>query len=324
MGNTKETDNGNVNESIKKILKISKKAGNENENKILKRTKKAGNENENKKKTMNKKNNNISRKMTNNGIDNTRIKLEDNNIKNEEINKAQEIIKLKDFELNALDYEEAIKLDHRGFFIYYISLIKNNHPLLFSFAPFNDYNSIIIKMFLFFFSFSLDLSINALFFDDETMHVIYEDKGEFNFFYQIPQIIYSSIISKIIDGLIRNLALSQDTIVGMKEENNKKNLDKIKLNKILKCLKIKFTFFFIISFMILSFFWFFVTCFCGIYVNTQMHLLIDSAISLIVSLLMPFVTCIIPCIFRRVSLNVDNPTRGCLFKFAGLVENYLV
>ena len=165
--------------------------------------------------------------MTENVVDNTAKKLEDNNTKNEEANiKAQEIIKLKDFELNALDYEEALKLDHRGFFIYYISLIKNNHPLLFSFAPFNDYNSLIIKMFLFFFSFSLDLSINTLFFDDDTMHVIYEDEGEFNFIYQIPQIIYSSIISRFIDGIVRNLALSQDMIVGMKEEDNKKNLDK--------------------------------------------------------------------------------------------------
>ena len=81
-------------------------------------------------------------------------------------------------------------------------------------------------MFLFFFSFSLDLSINALFFDDDTMHVIYEDEGEYNFIYQIPQIIYSSIISRFIDGIVRNLALSQDMIVGMKEEDNKKNLDK--------------------------------------------------------------------------------------------------
>ena len=96
------------------------------------------------------------------------------------------------------------------------------------------------------------------------------------------------------------------------------------MNIILKCLKIKFTFFFIVSFIILSFFWFFVTCFCGIYVNTQMHLLIDSAISLIVSLLMPFIICIIPCILRKVSLNVIKPTRGYLFKFAGFVENYLV
>ena len=128
----------------------------------------------------------------------------------------KDIIDKKDFELNSLDYEEALKLDHRNFFQYYISLIKNNHPILFSFCPYKDYNSRIIKIFLFFFSFSLDFTINTLFFNDDTMHKIYEDKGKFNFLYQIPQILYSTLISRFIDSLIKNLALSQDTIVDLK------------------------------------------------------------------------------------------------------------
>ena len=74
---------------------------------------------------------------------------------------------------------------------------------MYSFAPYKDYNSKIIKMFLFFFSFGLDFTVNALFFSDDTMHKIYKDKGKFNFLYQIPQILYSTIISKFIDTFIR-------------------------------------------------------------------------------------------------------------------------
>ena len=126
------------------------------------------------------------------------------------------LIEQKDFELNSLEYEEAIKLDHRNYFDYYISLIKNNHPIMCYFSPFNDYNSRIIKIFLFFFSFSLDFTINAFFFSDDNMHKIYEDKGKFNFVYQIPQILYSTLIGRFIDSLIKNLALSQDKIVDLK------------------------------------------------------------------------------------------------------------
>ena len=115
---------------------------------------------------------------------------------------TKELMGQKDFEMNSLDYEEALRLDHRNFFEYYISLLKNNHPLFFSFTPYKDYNSRIIKIFLFFFSFSLDFTINAVFFNDDTMHKIYEDKGKFNFLYQIPQILYSTLISKFIDSLI--------------------------------------------------------------------------------------------------------------------------
>ena len=82
----------------------------------------------------------------------------------------ENILELKDFEINSLDYEEAIILDKRNYFQYYISLLKYNHPLTFSFAPFKDYNPRIIKIFLFFFAFSLDFTINTLFFNDDTMH----------------------------------------------------------------------------------------------------------------------------------------------------------
>jgi hypothetical protein len=96
-------------------------------------------------------------------------------IKKEKDKKINDLLEKKDFELNSLEYEEAIKFDKRNYFQYYFSLIKNNHPLIVSFIPFKDYNSLVIKMFLFFFSFSLDLTINAIFFTDDTMHKIHED-----------------------------------------------------------------------------------------------------------------------------------------------------
>ena len=133
-----------------------------------------------------------------------------------------DIMNKKDFELNSLDYNEAFDLDKRNYCEYYLSLIKYNHPIFFSFGSYNDYNSKIIKIFLFFFSFSLDLVINALFFNDDTMHKIYEDKGKFNFLYQIPQIIYSTLIARFIDSFIRNFALTQDTIVELKKKKMKK------------------------------------------------------------------------------------------------------
>ena len=175
-------------------------------------------------------------------------------------------------------------------------------------------------MFLFFFSFSLDFTINALFFNDDTMHKIYEDKGKFNFLYQIPQILYSTLIGRFIDSLIKNLALSQESISELKKENEKKDLDKNYLKKLIKTLKIKFICFFIISFVILVFFWYYIICFCGIYVNTQIHLISDSLISLITSFFLPFAMNIIPGIFRISALRLEKPF---LYKFSSFLENYL-
>ena len=93
--------------------------------------------------------------------------------------------------------------------------------------------------------------------------------------------------------------------------------------KIIKILKIKFILFFIISFIILGFFWYYITCFCGINVNTQIHLISDSFISLITSFFLPFVICLIPGIFRISALRVEKPTLGCFYKFSGFLKNYL-
>ena len=251
-------------------------------------------------------------------MDMSEMRLEGKNI-----NLNEKKLELKDFEINSLDYEEAIKLDKRKFYEYYFSLLKYNHPLTFSFATFTDYNSRIIKMFLFFCSFSLDFSTNTFFFNDNTMHKIYEDKGKYNFLYQIPQILYSAIISRIIDTIIKILALSQDNIVELKQEKENKDLD-IRYNGLIRKLKIKFFLFFIIIFIILSLFWYYITCFCGIYVNSQIHLIKDSVISFTVGLLYPFVLYFIPGILRITALKAENQNRKCIYKCSSFIEKYLV
>ena len=143
------------------------------------------------------------------------IKIEkENNFGLEGLNDIyiQELLAQKDFEIYSLNYEEAILLGNKKYLQYYICLLKYNHPIMLSFAPNVDYNSRIIKIFLFFFLFDLNLNINVLFFNDDIIDKIYEDNGKYNFSYQIPQILYSALISKFIDSLIKYLALSQDDI----------------------------------------------------------------------------------------------------------------
>ena len=123
-----------------------------------------------------------------------------------------------DYEINTISYEEAIKNDKRTFFQYYISLLKINHVLIFTFNRQKDYNSYIIKLCLFFFSIALYLVINIIFFNDSAIHKIYEDKGSFNFIYFLPQIIYSIIICSFIISIIKIFSLSQKNILQIKHE----------------------------------------------------------------------------------------------------------
>ena len=202
-------------------------------------------------------------------------------------NNINNILKLNITEINLLTYTEALNKDHRTYISYYISLLRTRHIFISSFFKIDDYNYPIIKKFLFFFFFIVNFTINALFFNDSIMHQIYDDEGSYIFIYQIPQILYSSIISGFINWIIKYLALSENNIIQFKRENN---LEKINLisEKLWKYLKIKFASFFIIAFLFLLIFSYYDLSFCGIFVNTQIHLLKDSVISFGFSLLYPF------------------------------------
>ena len=214
--------------------------------------------------------------------------------------------------MNSLDYKEALKIDKRTFSQYYASLLRTNHLFLFSFYPNKDYNSRIIKNFLFFFFFASEMAINAVFYTDSTMHQIYEDEGSFNFIYQIPQIIYSSLLSGIISTIVKYLSLSESSIIDLKYEKKEKkekkeknknpeNID-IRRKKLVKSLKIKFALFFIITLIILVCFWYYITCFCGIYRNTQVHLIKNTFASFIIAHVYTIITCLLPSLLRRCAL----------------------
>ena len=174
----------------------------------------------------------------------------------------------------------------------------------------NDYNSPVIKIFLFFLFFNNYLVVNALFFNDGTIHEIYIDNGEYNFIYQIPQILYSTILSSLINFLIKFLALSKGSLK-IKSKNSQKRILQVKTLE--TKLKIKFTLFFIFAFILLSFFSYYLMCFCGIYSKTQIHLIKDTIVSFILSLIYPFGTNLIPGIFRIYSLNAKKKNKKYMF-----------
>ena len=249
-----------------------------------------------------------------------------NNKKFEEINKKifgkedvknKNILEYTDSELNSFSYKEALKKDKRSYMQYYCSLLKKKLIILFSFYPNKDYNSQIIKLFLFFFFHASDITVNALFFTDDTMHKIYVDSGMFNLSYQLPQIIYSFIISYVINFIIEYLSLSEDAIISIKA---KKIINLKQSKKIMNRIKIKFNFFFIVSFILLLAFCYYISCFCCIYQNTQIHLFKDSLMSFGISLIYPIIINLIPGIFRIPALRSKKGDKSCIYKFSQVIE----
>ena len=161
-----------------------------------------------------------------------------------------------DYELNTLQYIQAIKYDKRSCCEYYTSLLKNKQLFLFTFCSFNDYNSGIIKKFIFFLSFAIHYTINALFFNDDSMHQIYEDEGAYNISFQLPKILISALASTIILRImLETLILTDRDVLKVKHQMTKQTAEIMK-KQVIKCINIKFGIFFILNFILLILFWF--------------------------------------------------------------------
>ena len=223
---------------------------------------------------------------------------------------------LNDEEMNTLDYEVAVVIDKRSYFQYYLSLIKKKHLILFTFLPMNDYNLIPLKIILFIISFSLYFTINGFFFSDDTMNKIYEDNGNFNFLYQLPQIFYSSVISAVINMILKLLSLSEKKIIEIKKEKDSEKV-KEKAKSAQKGLMIKFILFLVLSTLLMISFWYFISCFCAVYTNTQATLIKDTLISFGISMLYPFVLNLLPGLFRIPALRAPNKDQKCKYKASG-------
>ena len=235
------------------------------------------------------------------------------------LTKYKNVLELNQYELNALNYKEALITDKRTYSQYYCYLLAKKHPFIFSFFPFKDYNSKAIKLDLFFFSFSTYFAVNTLFFTDDTFHKIYEDEGSFNFIYQIPQIIYSSLITSLINAIVKALSLSENNILAIKHKNDLydiKRLSEANINSIF-C---KITLYSIISTSLLFLFLYYIGCFCALYTNTQLHLIKDSLTSFGLSMLYPLFLCLIPGIFRIPSLKAKKKNKECMYKTSKFLE----
>jgi hypothetical protein len=203
--------------------------------------------------------------------------------------KVENIINLSfnDFELNSLDYKDAISYDKRTCCDYYLSLLKRKNPLIFSFCPVNDYNSWIIKLCIFSLSFSIYYATNFFFFDDEIMHDIYEKGGKYDVLYFLPNITFCFIASYYATVIIKFIFLSERNIYNIRKQATYSNASYIS-EKERKNLVIKYSIFFIAGIVFLFFFWMLLSSFGAVYQNTQMFIFKNALISFAISLFFPF------------------------------------
>jgi hypothetical protein len=252
-----------------------------------------------------------------------KIKMKDKNFKNEKIkqNKITKIIQNNyslirmdannsfnveysgsNFILDNYIYETAIINDKRKFCdIFYVSILgkENIINIIFFRTPLDLYS---LRMCNFIFTYSCDLAFNTIFYSNENISEKYHYEGDNLFLFTLINNLVQSLTSSIVGLILVNIFQHMidyrgnfEDIFKKEEKKLRKNKDykvsrkkKIqifnKIRKIFANLKIKIGFFIVLEFLIMLFFYYFVTAFCEVYKQTQLSWLQDFFSSFLISL----------------------------------------
>ena len=118
--------------------------------------------------------------------------------------------------------------------------------------------------------------------------------------------------------ILKELSLSEKNILSIKRGIDIKKM-KDNSKKIKKCLNVKFIIFFILNFLLLLFFWYFISCFCAVYINTQIFLIKDTLISFAISMIYPFGLNLLPGLFRIPALKSKKKDKKSIYQLSCII-----
>ena len=216
-----------------------------------------------------------------------------------------------------MEYCEAAIYDKRSLLRTYWATLKREHLIIFTFISCKDYNLLYIKLSRFLFLVAGDMAFNVFFFSDDSMHKLFLNYGKYDFFQQIPQIVYSTIISQLIEVFLCFLSLTDKHIYQIKSVLRAANTNKI--IKIIKCVYIKLISFYVFTFIFFALYWYIISVFCGVYRNTQIHFIKDSIISFSICLAYPFLLYFVSASLRIFSLKYPKRKLKCIYNLSSMI-----
>ena len=221
------------------------------------------------------------------------------------------------FELNNMDYYDASDNDKRSCIRTYFSVLLREHYVLFTFCSRNDYNLFYVKIERFFILICTEMTMNGMFFVHETMYK--KRTGGLTLGQKIPQFVFSLLVSHAIEILLCFLGMTDVHYYEIKGLPKKEKNDE-RIFKILDKMKRKLIGFFVFTFLLFLFHWYFISAFCAVYQNTQIIFLRDSGISILTSLIDPFIIYSFTCILRAISLSKCCKKKwSCVYKLSDLI-----
>ena len=221
----------------------------------------------------------------------------------------------EDDQLNYAPYEYAINKDMRSYLSIYWSFLKYKQLCIFTFFTKSAGILRSTKIVLFILFIAFYMAFTALFFNDNIMRSLYIYKGNTDAAVHVPNIILSSLCSLIASLIVRFVCLSErdiSKVITLGNENERQKL----VDKMKKRAAIKIYALFICSIVLTILCWYYVSAFCAIFKNSQIHYLINVLVAFIVCNIWPCVTTLIAPAMRKYAFKNDS---SCMYKASQIV-----
>ena len=142
---------------------------------------------------------------------------------------------------------------------------------------------------------------------------------EYDFEQQLPQIIFSLICTHVIEVFICYVSMTDTVIYEIKELAQRKFTEEL-INEKIKTMKKKLIGYYISSFILFAFVWYFVSAFCAVYQNTQKVFLLDFLIGTLFGYIDPFIIYLLKVALRQLSITkLANRKGEILYKISTLI-----
>ena len=243
------------------------------------------------------------------------------NLMNSKTNK-EAIIKLSksDYDLQDIDYDEAIIYDKRSYLRMYWGFLLDSQIILGTFFTVNHLDLFVIKLSFLVCTFQISFFLNALFYTDEYISDAYHNDGVLDFVSGLPKSIYSFVATLITTNLLRMLSNSKgeliEVITKRRIYKDYLHLIKIKLDK----LRRKLIIYFILVYILELFFLYFVTAFCAVYRNSKKFWFFGCLESFGMDSLVALIICIFLALFRFISIKKHIK---CFYVLANIISTFL-
>ena len=250
------------------------------------------------------------------------ILYKNNNIAiNPKINKECPLkLSINDSNIQDLDYEAAIIYDKRTYLSMFWGFMVDSQIIFGTLCTENNLDLFVIKLSFLIFTFQISFFLNALFYTDEYISNAYHNEGILDFFSGLPKSVYSFIATLVTTNLLRMLSSSKSELLKLLKHNNNMNsslnMITIKLEKLQK----KLIIYFILLFILQSFFLYYVTAFCSVYRYSQKYWFLGCLESFGMDFLVSLISCIFLALCRYISIKKHIK---CFYVLAGIVSTFL-